>query len=643
MQSALDLLDKLNTHDECRTIEAKSGSRISDAILETLCAFSNEPDIGEGYILLGVERDDDATLFSGSAATRYKVVGVSDSDKLQMDLASVCSNDTKFNQVIRPIIEPEEIEGKIVLKIRVPELPLSAKPLFFKKEGLPKGAFRRIGSTDQRCNEDDLYLFYKDPESFDRKIVRSADLDDLDEDAISYYRKLRKAKDSHAEELTYSNQDLLHSLGAVEKENGSYVPTNTGIAVFGKKAALRRLMPMLRVDYIRVPGNEWVSDPENRFDSHIDMRGSCIMLLQRAYSAVADDLPKGFILEEGQLQASSTGLPNRVLREALVNALIHRSYRENQPIQIIRYGNRIEIINPGFSLKPEEKLGEPGSKHRNPSIAAIFFDTGLAETKGTGIKTMRRLMENAQMAAPTFESDHSGNQFTIRLLLHHFLNEDDIRWLAVFENYHLSDAQKTALIFVRETGAIDLRAFRQLTVIEASLASHQLRNLRDHGLLELKGKTRGAYYKPTQHLLSTVPALSAPVPALSAPVPALSAPVPALSAPVPALSAPVPAHSAPVPAHSVLFSELHLKIKIQLSQILPREHDSDKIKEIIVEICKTRPYSLNELSILLGRQTKYILRAYLSPLIKENRIRHTFPDMPNHPGQAYTSEEKAEN
>src|SRR5690606_3892732 len=119
-------------------------------------------------------------------------------------------------------------------------------------------------------------------------------------------------------------------------------------------------------------------------------------------------------------------------------------------------------INPGFSLKPEDHLGEPGSEQRNPFIAAIFHETNLAETKGSGIRTMRKLMDQAGMAPPTYESNHSSNQFTARLLLHHFLSEEDLRWLQQFKQFDLSENQKKALIFVREVGAIDNATFRQL-------------------------------------------------------------------------------------------------------------------------------------------------------------------------------------
>jgi ATP-dependent DNA helicase RecG len=185
------------------------------------------------------------------------------------------------------------------------------------------------------------------------------------------------------------------------------------------------------------------------------MRGSLLEMVQRVFSQITDDLPKGFLLPEGELQAESVGLPSRVLREAIVNALIHRSYREHQPIQVIRYGNRLEIKNPGFSLKPEDHLGEPGSKNRNPNIAAVFHETNLAETKGSGINTMRKLMEKANLLPPTFESDHGRNIFTTRLLLHHFLGSEDLKWLSTFDSFSLNENQKRGLILVKEMGAVD--------------------------------------------------------------------------------------------------------------------------------------------------------------------------------------------
>ena len=55
---------------------------------------------------------------------------------------------------------------------------------------------------------------------------------------------------------------------------------------------------MFRVDYIREAGKEWVENPDERFESTIDMRGSLLELLLELLQ-IADDLPKGFYLPEG--------------------------------------------------------------------------------------------------------------------------------------------------------------------------------------------------------------------------------------------------------------------------------------------------------------------------------------------------------
>lgn len=617
MELIKDIIERLNATDECSDIEAKRGRAIDKSIMETVCSLSNEPGLGGGYILLGVEKDE-ATLFP-----EYTVIGIQDSDKLQLDLASQCNS--MFNQTVRPDIEIEKLDsGLLVMKIFVSELPDAQKPLYFKSKGLPAGAFRRIGSSDQHCTDDDLYAFYNREDSLDSSIIKDTSLDDISEEAVGLYRRLREKVSPLAEELSYEDNELLQSLGCIKKENGNFLLTYTGLLVFGKRQALRRIMPMVRVDYIRVPGNEWVQDPEHRFTT-VDMRGPLIELVQRAFNSIADDLPKGFLLPENELQAESVGLPVKVLREAIVNAFIHRTYRENQPIQIIRYGNRIEIKNPGFSLKPEDQLGEPGSKSRNPFIAAIFHETNLAETKGSGIRTMRRLMEQANMVPPTFESNHSANQFTIRLLLHHFLNEEDIVWLQRFNLYSLADSQKRALIFIREVGAIDNSSYRQLNGCDTLKASVELRNMRDLNILNQKGKGRNTYYVPdfgfdnpeSDPGLPQLLGLPDNPDVLSGNPDALSGNPGALSGDPGALSGQLPP-----------------PLKKQLRELGKRTADKEKMNSVILDLCRWKELTLKELAALIQRNEKYMSQI-VTPLRESGQLEYTIPKMPNHPGQAY--------
>jgi ATP-dependent DNA helicase RecG len=190
----------------------------------------------------------------------------------------------------------------------------------------------------------------------------------------------------------------------------TWQPTVAGLMLFGKPVALRRCFPMMRVDYIRVPGRDWVPQPDRRFDT-VDLRDPLLPLIRRALAAVLDDLPKTFALHEGDLQRQDIpAIPLRVIREAIVNALMHRNYRSHSPVQIIRYANRLEIRNAGFSLKSQDQLGEPGSALRNPKIASALYDTRLAETKGSGIRVMRESMAQAGLTPPLFESDRGAQQ-----------------------------------------------------------------------------------------------------------------------------------------------------------------------------------------------------------------------------------------
>ncbi|EON78133.1 hypothetical protein ADIS_1330 [Lunatimonas lonarensis] len=609
--SAKDLFELLNQQDECDWIEAKGGKESSHSLMETVCSFSNEPGLGGGYILLGIA-EDRGTLFP-----QYKSVHIDNPDKVQRDFVTQCSS--MFNIPIRPKVSVETVSAKTVIKIKIEELPTNQKPLFFKNEGLPKGAFRRIGPTDQRCTEDDLRIFYADFKSYDTTPVSGTSLNDIDEHALKRYRTLREKVNPTAEELSYDDQELLEALGCLSKENTRELNL-AGLILFGSSKALRSNFPMVRVDYIRVPGNKWIEDPDNRFTT-IDMRGPLMTLLFRLMDAINADLPKGFLLPENSIQANTVGLPTKALREAIVNAIMHRSYREHRPTQIIRYDNRIEIINPGYSLKSEERLGEPGSETRNPFIASVFHETNLAETKGSGIRAMRKLMHQAKLAPPTFESDRVNNQFVTRLLLHHFLDERDLKWLGQFEKFNLTDGQKQALIFVREVGAIDNHTYRQMTDCEVSKASYELRQLKSHDLLIAKGKGKATYYVPGDFILD----LSAAQEKSPSSTSNLSTPARDLSTPGQDLSTP---------------PSIDHELQNQLDLLNQREHDAAKVKDIITKICAKEHVKAVHIAAVLNKREDYIKRKYLSEMIKSGELEYLHPEMISHPEQAYITSKK---
>lgn len=620
--NAQELLESLTLLDENERIEAKRAQDVGKSLLETICAFANEPGMDGGWLLLGVAPDEQA-LFPG-----YAVEGVTDPDKLSADIASQCAS--VFNMPLRVDIRTESLEGKPVIVVSVPEAAPQAKPIYFKSTGLPRGAFRRIGSTDQRCTEDDLEALYasRQHESFDAGLVAGAELDDLDEKVIADYRAARAEANPDAEELRWADLELLQALNAVRRDaSGAWKPTVAGLLLFGTAVALRRSFPMTRVDYIRVPGREWVPHPERRFDT-VELRAPMFSLLRRIQAAILDDLPKSFGLEEGQLQRSDQPvIPLRALREVLVNALMHRSYRAHAPVQVIRYANRLEIRNPGFSLKSRDHLGEPGSMSRNPHIAAVLHETRFAETKGSGIRAIREAMDKAGLVPPLFESDRGQDQFSVFFFFHHFLGEEDLRWLGQFRDLHLGNEDARALVVAREAGGIDNATYRALNKVDTLTASNALRRLRDAGLLSQQGKGSATWYQPTGKLTKT-DGLSSDLDALSSTPEGLSSNPGALSSNPDALSSNL------APARAALLNELPGELAARVGGIGQR-HQPDRVRDLVVDLCAHRSWRVDELALLLQRNPEFIRQSYLRPLLAQQRIAMTLPDTPNSPLQAY--------
>ena len=624
--TAQELLERLNLLDESERIEAKSASEIGKSLLETVCAFANEPGLGGGWLLLGVAREDLA-LFPV-----YEVQGLEQPDKLSADLASQAAS--MFNRPLRLDIQTDAINGKSVIVVFVPEASAQDKPIYFKAQGLPRGALRRIGSTDQHCTEDDLIALYQNRqlESFDAGLVPDATLDDFSPDAIADYRQSRRDANPDAEELRWPDDELLQALGCVRlNERGHWQPTVAGLMLFGKSVALRRSFPMTRVDYIRVPGRDWVPDPERRFDS-IELRDPLFRLIRRVQAAILDDLPKAFGLAEGDVQRKdSPVVPQRVIREAVVNALMHRSYRSHAPVQIIRYSNRLEIRNPGFSLKSPEHLGEPGSMPRNPKLAAALYDTRFAETKGSGVRVMREMCEQAGLAPPLFESDRGREQFVVRLFFHHFLGPDDLAWLGRFKGLQLSDAEARALVVTREVGAIDNATWRDINKVDTLAASHGLKKLRDAGLLQQNGRGSATWYQPTGKMLGDDDGLSRDPEGLSRDSGDLSRDPGSLDKTEAERKARV---------RQALLAGLPGELGARVGA-LGRRSRPDTVRDVVLDLLRQRAWRLEELGQLLQRNPEYVRQKYVQPLLEAARIRMTRPDMPNDPEQAYRAVEEA--
>jgi ATP-dependent DNA helicase RecG len=612
-----ELFSILQSSDETDRIEAKTASHgIGKSFLETVCALSNEPDLGGGYIVLGVMKKEEGR------DAKYIITGISDVDKLQNEVTSQCRQ--CFNVPIRPIVKVVSHPQGNVLLVYISEANAHEKPLFIKAKGLEEGAYRRIGSSDQVCTREDLDLLYqlRSKRKYDETLVENASFADFEPEAIQRYRYERAKIKSDAPELRYDDEDLLKAVRAIESEKGMSLPTVGGLLLFGKQMALRRLLPLRnQVDYMLVEGREWVTNPEKRYTA-FEMNEALITGIPRLITQIMTDVRQVFALEEDGIRRKDNPIiPRMVIREAVVNALMHKDYRVTSPAQIIKYANRTEFRNVGYSLKPQEQLGLPGSMLRNPILAQVFRDIHYAEGKGTGIGTMRDEMRSANLSVPLIESDRSANLFVLTLLPHHLFDKLDIQWLKLFKDYNLTDEEARTLIVIREKGSISNAEYRMINAVDTLIASFHLRRLRDFGLLEQQGRGNATYYVPTRKLL-----MGDEEPENITYLLLNEDPTPHLTG----LDGELTPHLTGLDGELVLLpAQLKRKIESLRRRTSPRE-----IRDLIKEICAVQPLKLREIALLLKRHPKYVREKHLNDMVELQELEYLFAD-PNHPNQAY--------
>lgn len=590
--------------DESNQVEAKRSEELGQSCVVTVCAFANEPDLGGGYMLLGVSR------IQTDSGNQYEVTGVRDSDKVTTDLANQCYG--QFNIKIRPEMAVHVTEtGKKVVIVRIHEAEPAEKPVYFVKQGLPKGAYRRIFSADCACTQADVALLYRLRGSggLDDSIAAGVDVSELDPAAIREYRRARAEVNASAEELKYKNADLLRAIKATQQDKGGLSVTKAGLILFGTATAIKRHMPWARVEYTTISGTEWSSEAAQNY-RNVEVRQGLMLAVPKIVDLVLSDLPRSFKLHGKRLRRREVpAIPLRVVREAVVNAVMHRDYSVHSPVQIRKFSNRLEITNPGYSLVSAERLGGLDSKTRNPRIADVLRDTGYAEVKGTGIAEMRDQMRRANLSLPLFVSSRDEDRFDVSLLTHHLMDEDTVRWLSGLSAYGLSPQEANGLAVLRQLGYLNNAAYRDANAVDVFTASNQLRRLRDLGLLEVHNKGSATFYTPSARLGNSVNYGASP--------PLKHQPSYGDSAPTVELSPDV----------------------LDLIRRVGKRSDTKQQRELvhlaILRLCALRPMRADELSRLLSREAKYLQRRILKPMFEQGLLQRIHSEKPTHPTQAY--------
>ena len=384
-----------NKEGQC--IEYKlSESALSKDIWETVSAFSNE---GGGLILLGYKKVGD----------KHIPRGVKNPAKILDDFTSTVSQ--KFNFCPLVFANIMEDDGKPIIVIEVKEAPRYQKPIYIKDAGPLKGGFKRVGATDIRLTDEDIYRYYLERMGApDAQPVNGTTLDDIDPTTLLAFRNLRRLINPNAPELSFDDKELLKAYNLLTKDSETL--TVAGLLLFAKGEVIKRYFPTTRLDIIRIKGTEWGKD-RDPFLSR-DLTGNLITLR----SLAIDFLDRFFLIpfhadERGERVEENAH--RKALREALTNLLMHQNYFHRSPAQIRIYNDRIEFYNPGYSLKDPSLFNSPGSELRNPSIASVFYDIGWAEAKGTGLKTTIELLKMEGYPLPEYLNDTKHDTFTLVL------------------------------------------------------------------------------------------------------------------------------------------------------------------------------------------------------------------------------------
>lgn len=373
---------------EWQTLELKSTASGFPKIFDTLSSFSNQ-DSG-GTIIFGMKDKPD-----------YGIVGVYDADDVQKKLMECC---LQMSPPIRAVTTICEIENKTIVAAEIPGVELSLRPVFYTGAGITKGSFIRVGDGDRHMTPYEIYSYesFKKQIREDLRIVPDVKIKLFDQNKLELYIKSAKDERKNLAD-NVSDEEILELMGILKDGN----PTLSGVLIFSKYP--QTYFPQFCITAVVIPGTEigeTGSDGE-RFIDNKRITGSIPDMLEDAVDFVRlNSRTKTIIGEDGQ-RYDKQEYPMKAVREAILNALVHRDYSiytEGTPISIEMYRDRIEIKNPGgvygyFSL---DDLGKTRPETRNPTLANILELLKITENRYSGIPTMRAEAKKAGIPEPEF-------------------------------------------------------------------------------------------------------------------------------------------------------------------------------------------------------------------------------------------------
>lgn len=376
---------------ERQDIELKAAEKgCPNRLYDTLSSFSNQ-DMG-GILIFGIDENQG-----------FKPVGVYDLQDLQKKVTAQC---LQMEPEVHAVFTVAQYDNVYICSAEIPGLDISERPCYYKGAGRIKGSFIRVGDADLHMTDYELYsleAFHRQLHD-DERIVERVGPESLDRGQIlSYVHQKGIDRPQFAQLPEKSMYEMLNIL-----RDGH--PTLAALMNFGIYP--QACFPQLGITAIVVPGTEIgdTAEEDVRFLDNKRIEGNLMTMVKEAIAFCVRNMKVQTIIDRKTGERKDrTEYPIAAIREAVLNAVIHRDYSfhtESMPIQISLFTDRMEIRSPGslYGRMTVEQLGIVRSVLRNPTLAVMAESMTEAENRYSGIPTMRREMKKYGLPEPKFEN-----------------------------------------------------------------------------------------------------------------------------------------------------------------------------------------------------------------------------------------------
>lgn len=393
--------DVITKKAESQTIEIKSAEHgCPTRLFDTLSSFSNQDD--GGIIIFGIDEKDN-----------FAIKGVYDAQDLQKKVTEQCK---QMEPAVRALFTMCEIGEKILVSAEIPGVDVSDRPVFYKGVGRIKGSYIRVGESDEPMSEYEIYSYeaFRKRIRDDIRIVEGAKIQLFDEKRMAeYLSRVKSERKNLADNV--SDDEILELMGVTS--DGT--PTLAGLMTFSKYP--QTYFPQLCISAVALPGTEMgeTGTDGERFIDNKRITGAIPDMLEEAVEFVRTNSRTKTIIDDNGKRVDKNEYPIKAVREAILNALVHRDYSiytENTPIRIEMYRDRMEVTNSGglYGKISIDALGKVHPETRNAALANMLELLNITENRYSGIPTMRREFLNAGLPAPNFSVIHGEFKVVMR-------------------------------------------------------------------------------------------------------------------------------------------------------------------------------------------------------------------------------------